>query len=141
MGGFLSAISQSKMSQENMMSGQDQEVVSQSQILFDDMPQMPETTGFLEIFQEMMGLNLVNEEWLAMGSLSIWTWIAIISGLLLTLGALVVGGWFYWQNKEEINETIAEGIETAKKQVTGWVRPEEEKKSFTDKVSKWFKQE
>ena len=120
-----------------MMSVKDQE-----DILFDDMPQMPETTGFLEIFQEMMGLNLVGEEWLAMESLGIYAWIAIIIGILLTFGALLMGGWYYWQNREEVNESITEGIEAAKDQVTKWIKPEEEKeKSFTDKVSKWFKQE
>ena len=116
-------------------------IVSQSQILFDDMPQMPETTGFLEIFQEMMGLNLVNEEWLAMGSLGVWAWIAITCGILLILGAIALGGWYYYQHSEEINETITEGFEAAKDQVTGWVKPEEEEKSFTDKVAKWFKQD
>lgn len=29
----------------------------------DDMPQMPETTGFLQIFREMLGFDLIGEEW------------------------------------------------------------------------------
>ena len=79
------------------------------------------------IFQEMMGLNLVGEEWLAMESLGIYAWIAIITGILLTVGALLTGGWYYWQNRAEVNESITEGIEAAKDQVTKWIKPEEEK--------------
>ena len=75
-------------------------------------------------------------------ALTVYAWIAIICSLLLALGAFSVGGWYYYQNSEEINEGISEGIEAAKDQVTKWVKSEEEQgKSFTDKVTNWFKQD
>merc|ERR1711951_165587 len=115
-----------KMSQDQQsMTSPDQEsIISKSQIMFEDMPQMPETTGFLEIFQEMMGLNLISEEWMAMGT---WTWIAIIFGTLGAVGLLAGAAWGYWQNKDEINDGI-----------TAWFNSVKEKIS---EAAKWIKKD
>merc|ERR1711990_536352 len=95
-----------------MSSKVQENIVSDSQVVFDDMPQMPETTGFLEIFRQMTGLNLIDGGW--MGSLGVWAGIAIIVGILLLVGLMVLAGWYYWQHHEEINRKVTKGIQTAK---------------------------
>ena len=112
-----------------MSSKVQENIVSDGQVVFDDMPQMPDTTGFLEIFQQMIGLNLIDGGWV--GSLGVWAWIAIIVGILLVIGLLALAGWYYWQNREEINGKVTRGYQTAKdKTVSGW-----------DKMTKWIKRD
>ena len=64
----------------------------------DDMPQMPETRGFLEIFQDMLKLDLIGEEWGETLSPAVIAGIAVTC--LSAVGAGAYAAWYNWTNKE-----------------------------------------
>ena len=64
----------------------------------DDMPQMPETTGFLEMFKEMMRFDLIDSEWY--DSLSPLCIVAITLGSVAAVLAAGAGAVYYnWATK------------------------------------------
>ena len=65
----------------------------------EDMPQLPETHGFLEIFREMLGLDLISQEW-GVG-LSLWFIVFIVIVCLLIVGAMAYAAWYNWTYEEE----------------------------------------
>ena len=65
----------------------------------DDMPQMPETRGFLEIFQDMLKLDLIGEEWGETLSPAVIAGIAVTC--LSAVGAGAYAAWYNWTNEED----------------------------------------
>ena len=70
-----------------------------SEIKMEDMPQMPETQGFLEIFREMVGLDLISQEW-GIG-MSPWIIALIIIICLIIVGVIAYAAWYNWTYEEE----------------------------------------
>ena len=75
------------------------------------MPQMPETQGFLEIFREMLGLDLISQEW----GIGLSPWIIaliVIICCLIIMGAIAYAAWCKWTHEEE-GITIGERMKKA----------------------------
>ena len=70
-----------------------------SVVKMEDMPQMPETQGFLEIFQEMLGLDLISQEW-GIG-MSQWIIVLIVIICLMIVGAIADAAWDNWTYEGE----------------------------------------
>ena len=59
----------------------------------EEMPQMPETQGFLEIFRQLLGFDLISDEW-ASGLSPFWIALITIACLLIVAGA-ALAAWYY----------------------------------------------
>ena len=70
-----------------------------SDIKMEDMPQMPETRGFLEIFRDMLRLDLIGQEWGETFSPAVVAGIAL--AFLSALGAGVYAAWYNWTYEED----------------------------------------
>ena len=70
------------------------------EIKMEDMPQMPETKGFLQMFQEMVGLDLIGQEW--SDSLTPAAVAAIVLGsVAVAVGAGATAAWYNYTHEEE----------------------------------------
>ena len=78
----------------------------------EEMPQMPETQGFLEIFRQLVGFDLISDEWAS--GLS-----PVSVALLTTTSLFIVGGaglaaWFnYTYNEDGILRRVGEKVKKA----------------------------
>ena len=65
----------------------------------EDMPQMPETQGFLEIFRQLLGFDLISDEW-ASGLSPVSIAIITITCLFIVGGA-ALAAWYNYTYKED----------------------------------------
>ena len=81
-----------------------------SDVKMEDMPQMPETQGFLEIFQELLGLDLISSEW-ASGLSPVCIALITITCLFIVGGAALAAWYNYTYNEEDgILRSVGEKI-------------------------------
>ena len=64
----------------------------------EEMPQMPETQGFLEIFQQLLGFDLISDEWAS--GLSPVSIALIIITCLFIIGGAALAAWYNYTYKE-----------------------------------------
>ena len=81
-----------------------------SGVKMEEMPQMPETQGFLEIFQQLLGFDLISSGW-ASG-------LSPVSIALITItivGGAAIAAWYnYTYNEEDgILRSVGEKIKKA----------------------------
>ena len=81
----------------------------------EEMPQMPETQGFLEIFRQMLGFDLISSEW-ASGLSPISIALIIITCLFIIGGGATFTAWYtnWFTNYEErLPRNVGEKIKKA----------------------------
>ena len=75
----------------------------------EEMPQMPETHGFLEIFQQLLGFDLISSEWAS--GLSLVAIALIIITCLFIVGGAALASWYnYTTNEDGILRSVGEKI-------------------------------
>ena len=78
----------------------------------EEMPQMPETQGFLEIFQQMLGFDLISSEW-ASGLSAVSIALITITCLFIVGGAALAAWYNYTYNEDGILRRVGEKIKKA----------------------------
>ena len=78
----------------------------------EEMPQMPETQGFLEIFQQLLGFDLISSEWAS--GLSPVSIALLTTTCLFIVGGAALAAWYnYAYNEEGILRSVGKKIKKA----------------------------